>query len=177
MDNCIVHTIGDVSNGLSWGLDYSKPRVWVQCIKCGLCRWVQVQTTKEGSYTGLCGKCYRKSRKGVRRKKAKCRWVTKTGYVMIRVYPEDFFHPMAGNNGYVAEHRLVVAKDLGRSLHRWEIVHHINGNKGDNRRENLQLVSNARHLQITILEERIKFLEKLLAEANIRFNFRNEPEV
>ena len=46
---------------------------------------------------------------------------------------------MARKDGYIMEHRLVMAQWMGRLLSRNEVVNHINHNPSDNRRENLEL--------------------------------------
>jgi hypothetical protein len=61
------------------------------------------------------------------------------GYWYIRLNSDDAFHSMCTKNGLVLEHRLVMARHLGRSLLSTESVHHINGEPSDNRIENLQL--------------------------------------
>lgn len=57
------------------------------------------------------------------------RIVNAAGYVRVRVKPGES----------ILEHRLVMEQHLGRPLGQHETVHHKNGNRQDNRIENLEL--------------------------------------
>lgn len=68
------------------------------------------------------------------------RVTNKQGYVsVLMAWDHPFAETMRNSMGYVPEHRLVMAEALGRPLRKHETVHHINGDRGDNRLVNLQL--------------------------------------
>ena len=55
--------------------------------------------------------------------------------------PDEYLQ-MARKDGYIMEHRLVMAKHLNRLLTRTEVVHHIDHNPANNNIENLMLFEN-----------------------------------
>lgn len=61
------------------------------------------------------------------------------GYWKVPVPPE--LRHLTDGQPTVGEHRLVMALHLGRALEPGEVVHHINGDRTDNRIENLELWS------------------------------------
>ena len=65
------------------------------------------------------------------------RWDAGNGYIRV----PDPERP----SRWLYEHRVVAAEKIGRALTREEHVHHINGNKHDNRPENLEVWPNKAH--------------------------------
>jgi hypothetical protein len=161
--------VGKVRRGAELGFrDKKNKYIWHACIDCGKERWVQFV---KGHPANLrCNRCAagrgktHHSWKGGRLKTAE-------GYIKVWLSPDDFFYPMADKKGYVREHRLVVAKALGRCLQSWEIVHHKHGfAKDDNRYpKTLQLVTDDRHRQITVLETQIANLQDEVRRLKRRF--------
>ena len=59
----------------------------------------------------------------------------KDGYV----YKFDPLSQHSGGNKLVYQHRLIIGEKIGRPLKSSESVHHVNGDRSDNRIENLEL--------------------------------------
>jgi hypothetical protein len=79
----------------------------------------------------------------------------KNGYIKVIVNKDHPFYSMA-HKEYIWEHRLIMAQHINRALEKWEIVHHLNGIKNDNRIENLKLLpSAADHVPMTLLQSRL----------------------
>ncbi len=133
---------------------------WYACPDCGKESWKQLRYGKVDA--PRCNSCSHMGKNSSIWKGGKMRH---GGYILVRVYPNDFFFPMTASNGYVFEHRLIMAKHLNRCLLTWEIVHHKNGIKDDNRLENLQLLpSSTSHLFDTQIKRHIKCLENLIGK-------------
>jgi hypothetical protein len=78
------------------------------------------------------------------------------GYVVVLV----------GANRYVSEHRRTAEKLLGRPLHANEQVHHRNGNRADNRPENLAVLDKRVHAELHSARRRQRHDLRLPGEAN-----------
>jgi hypothetical protein len=57
------------------------------------------------------------------------------------ICPKEYIS-MARKDGLILEHRLVMAKHLGRALTKKEVVSHIDGNVRNNEIENLEINAN-----------------------------------
>lgn len=89
----------------------------------------------------LCGGHYSQFRAGreytpyTRRQREGSGYINAAGYRIIRKPG----HPNAMSEGKIPEHRWIMSEHLGRPLHEFENVHHKNGDRSDNRLENLEL--------------------------------------
>ena len=125
--------------------------IWVVCPDCGKGKWKALLHGK--SQHPRCIGCGARLR-GAQHSKEHCsNWrggktTQYEGYILTKMQAEDiFFITMFGKNGYCPMHRLVMAKSIGRCLQTWEIVHHKNGIKNDNRVENLEITNRIDHIQ------------------------------
>lgn len=93
-------------------------------------RFLRKHGVHRGEARQAYGPTHPRWKKGVRHEK---------GYVLVWVDPSDPMAVMADSQGYVREHRLVMARHLGRPLGRSETVHHKDLDHSNNVLSNLQL--------------------------------------
>ena len=92
------------------------------------------------------------------------RSIASNGYVLIRVGP---LHHLADVRGYAYEHRINAEEKLGRKLFPKEQVHHIDGNKTNNSKDNLEVV-------LSIAEHRVKHRK---SGSNLRLPGEPNPKI
>ena len=69
------------------------------------------------------------------------------GYIEVSLggLPDEDLRLTRGRKKTILKHHLVMSKQLGRSLESYEMVHHKNGIRDDNRIENLELLHYTAH--------------------------------
>jgi len=129
--------------GAELGTDATTIRFWLKMAGIGTRTISQAKAGKPASRASIAASV--KSRRKYVRAGMPTVGYKVDGYGYLARYVPD--HPMADRAGYVKEHRLVMAKKLGRSLGREEIVHHVNGDVTDNNPLNLELTTISEHMR------------------------------
>jgi len=158
--------VGDVAQATTLGQIGSHTMFFDPCIKCGTPHWVRIHS--RNTYCSRCGLKHT----GPRRDRSSDGRFTTDGYVIVRVEKTDPLRAMSKAGGWVLEHRLIVARRIGRPLTHNDVIHHINGIRSDNSNGNLQLLTvrtHHSHLVTKDAQKRIVDLETrvLLLESEI----------
>lgn len=144
--------IGEIRKGRDIG--YANPSrnfIYAACLDCGKGRWVLYLHGK--SISPRCYSCANKrsgqeqkeNRLGERNPTWKGGRLKRKGYILVKIFPVNPYYPMADKKGYVFEHRLMMAKKLGRCLSSSEQVHHKDGKRDHNTEQNLELTKSGWH--------------------------------
>ncbi len=190
-----IPKVGEIRTGTELGKRSRSSLIWYKCPSCGKERWVDYSIKYNRPSATYCLQCKLTKIKqekdaGIRKRKIMSVEARRKvsiakggtgegrchihGYITVKIEPDSFFYSMADKKGHLLEHRLIMAQYLNRCLLPWEVVHHKNGIKDDNRIENLELITDKRfHLVDSItksyikkLETKITKLEKIIKKQN-----------
>lgn len=128
----------------------NRPRVRCHIKVCHGCGEEYVVSPFVAAQSKFCSRaCSIEAQRGKLTAKGSESWQWKGGKTMRRGYVYVFApdHPVCQGNGrkYVAEHRLVMEKKLGRYLKSTEYVHHVDGDKLNNDPANLEIIGGSEH--------------------------------
>jgi len=90
------------------------------------------------------------------------RMIDVNGYVKVTIHPGSICYDSRDANNRVYEHRIVMSEHIGRPLLSHENVHHKNGDRQDNRIENLELWSKMQP-QGQSVDDKVKFAIEILS--------------
>lgn len=71
----------------------------------------------------------------------------------LSLKPNGYLEVTRGENKGRGEHVVIMEAHIGRRIKKGEIVHHINGNRSDNRIENLRLMTRSEHSRLHNIEK------------------------
>lgn len=140
--------------------------IWAACARCAEERWTRYDKARAKPIAAICSHCAQIERGQNQREANNSHWMggrrpDGKGYIVVVIQPDNPYFPMTNSRGEVLEHRLIMAKHLGRCLEAHEIIHHINSNREDNRIENLELiVGRHNHIPYNVLQMKIKELQR-----------------
>jgi len=144
---------GEIKQGRELGFigqKASRKFIWRICMRCQKAGWIRVD-----NFRNICKRCSASQNISAfcshQRGKTNPGWkggrrYCKGGYIEILLQPTDPFFPMAKKSThYVLEHRLIMAKRLGRLLKPSEHVHHFDGKRDHNVETNLEITTKNQH--------------------------------
>lgn len=152
-----------------------------KCDDCG----INFERSRNGKENGenrlmhFCPGCYdfSKSTLQVKRQKIKNRLVGtygkrrprgKTKYIEVWTGTDSWHQKNPKNNGWIREHIFVIQEELGYVIPTGHVVHHIDGNKRNNDKKNLILLTVEEHNNAHAKSEQLIF--QLVKNGTIIFN-------